>query len=64
MVLKLVEQMLATGEFPHIDALLGGEGSVAAWTRIARFMNDAGRFLRGLDVLLDGLETRAVKKKR
>lgn len=63
-VLKFVEQMLATGEFPHTGALLGGEGTAAAWNRIAKFMNDAGRFLRGLDVLLDGLEAKASRKKK
>jgi hypothetical protein len=59
-VVKYTEQMLATGEFPHIEALLlKGEAPGAAWGRIARFMNDPERFVRGLDALLDGLEARA-----
>lgn len=63
-VLVFVDQMLATGEFPHTQALLDGEGPAKAWTKIATFMNDAGRFYRGLDALLDGLEASAKKKKR
>jgi AcrR family transcriptional regulator len=62
-VLKFVDQMLETGEFPHTAALLDGEGTAAAWARIAKFMNDAGRFVRGLEVLLDGLESKAKKKR-
>lgn len=61
-VLKFVDQMLESGDFPHTAALLEGEGSAVAWTRIAKFMNDAGRFLRGLEVVLDGLEMHAQRE--
>jgi AcrR family transcriptional regulator len=56
--MKFVEQMMATGDFPYTEALLGGDDSLTAWGRVARYMNDAGRFLRGLEVVLDGLEAR------
>lgn len=61
---KFAEQMMATGEFPHVEALLGDGDPIAAWGKISRFMNDAGRFLRGLDVVLDGLEGRFTLPKR
>jgi len=56
--IKFAEQMMATGDFPHVEALLGDGDSHGAWAKISRFLNDAGRFLRGLDVILDGLEAR------
>ncbi len=62
-MIKYTEQLLATGDFPHVEALLGDD-PVDAWTRIGRYMSDAGRFLRGLDVVLDGLEARATKRSR
>jgi AcrR family transcriptional regulator len=58
-MIKFADEMIATGEFPHLARLLGNESSAVAWDRIARFMNDPARFLRGLDVLLDGLEARS-----
>ena len=56
--IKFAEQMMETGEFPHVEALLGGGDAASAWSRVSRHMNDTGRFLRGLDVVLDGLEAR------
>jgi AcrR family transcriptional regulator len=62
--IDFAEKMMATGEFPHVEELLGGGDPLAAWAKIARFMNDAGRFQRGLDVVLDGLEARFTTTKR
>jgi AcrR family transcriptional regulator len=63
-IIKFAEQMLATGHFPHLEEMLGDGDPVAAWGRMVRFMNDAGRFVRGLDVILDGLEGRFTVPKR
>lgn len=62
-ILKFAEEMLATGEFPHMEKMLGGGPRPKAWETFGRFMNDGGRFLRGLDAILDGLEARAQTKK-
>jgi len=62
--MKFAEQMIATGEFPHVEELLGDGDPLVAWGKVARYMNDAGRFVRGLDVVLDGLEARFTTTKR
>jgi AcrR family transcriptional regulator len=61
-MIKFAEQMLATGEFPQIEKFLGPGPRTQAWEKFARFMNDTGRFLRGLDVILDGLEARFTQR--
>ncbi len=61
-MLTFAAKMMATGEFPQTEKLLGGDGASAAWTKIATFMNDPDRFQRGLDALLDGLEARALRR--
>ena len=60
-LVKFADQMMATGEFPHLAALLAQFGPFESWGKTARAMNDAGRFHRGLEALLDGLEARYVR---
>jgi len=61
-VLTFAAQMMATGEFPHTEKLLGDDSGSSAWARIVKFMNDPDRFVRGLEALLDGLEARANRR--
>jgi AcrR family transcriptional regulator len=51
-----VERQLATGDYPHIEALLGDGDRHEAWETLVRDVTDAERFEMGLQVLLDGLE--------
>jgi AcrR family transcriptional regulator len=53
-----VEGMLATGEYPQIEALLGDGDRHATWERIMHEANHVDRFERGLEALLDGIERR------
>lgn len=46
---------LATRQYPMLEKLVGDDLE-GAWRRIARDMNQDGRFERGLDALIDGLE--------
>jgi AcrR family transcriptional regulator len=62
-LIKFAEQMIATGDFPHMEKMVSKGPRDQAWETFGRFMNDPGRFLRGLDVILDGLEARAQTKK-
>jgi AcrR family transcriptional regulator len=55
-LLDYVETQLASGDFPHTRALIG-EGDVRAnWERLANEAFRPGRFERGLERLLDGIE--------
>jgi AcrR family transcriptional regulator len=54
-LLRFMQAQLATGEFPHVNALLGKDSFTGAWSRIGRYMNDADRFERGLEAVLDGV---------
>jgi AcrR family transcriptional regulator len=47
---------LATGEFPHLEAMVGGEDVLAVFSRFARWMSEDARFEAGLTAILDGLE--------
>jgi len=49
---------LATGDYPHLANMLGGEDVISAFSRIARSMADDARFDAGLAALLDGMELR------
>jgi AcrR family transcriptional regulator len=61
-IVAFTTAQLATGAYPQLSALAAGPDPMGAWTRISVMMNDAGRFERGLQALLDGLELRAKKK--
>lgn len=58
-VVEFTSAQLATGAYPHLSALVAGPDPMAAWMRVSAMMNDGGRFERGLESLLDGLELRA-----
>jgi AcrR family transcriptional regulator len=52
-----VEAQLATGEFPHLEALVPpGMDFAEAWARFEAAERDEERFVRGLDRLLEGIE--------
>jgi AcrR family transcriptional regulator len=62
-MLEYVEAMLATGEFPQI-AELAGDDIRASFERIMALGGDEGRFERGLQRLLDGIELDLRRRER
>jgi len=50
-----VDEQVATGEFPNLDALLPEGGMAAFWKRLEESGFDDDRFERGLKQLLDGI---------
>jgi AcrR family transcriptional regulator len=51
-----VDSLIATGEFPHLEAVLGESSSTReAIEHFDSVMHDEGRFVRGLERLLDGI---------
>ena len=48
--------LLETGEYPHVDALLGRDDILGSITKMMEVFRDPGRFGRGLERLMDGLE--------
>jgi hypothetical protein len=46
---------METGEFPNIEAAIGRDVR-EGFARVAAVADDEGRFERGLQVLLDGIE--------
>jgi AcrR family transcriptional regulator len=54
-MLDYAERLLATGDYPHIRALLGDGDRRAVWREIAASWSEE-RFSSGLDRLLDGIE--------
>lgn len=62
-LLDYVESRLDTGGFPHTRSLVG-EGDIrASWERLAAEAFRPGRFERGLDRLLDGIEMDMQRRK-
>ena len=58
-MMEYAEAQLATGDYPQIEALFGdGADRRDAWERISAQVNDADRFEKALQALLDGLEQR------
>jgi AcrR family transcriptional regulator len=53
-MLGYVEEQLATGDYPHMQALAAGD-LVGTFRRIAAAARDEGRFERGLQIVLDGI---------
>jgi AcrR family transcriptional regulator len=53
-LLAFTRAQLATGAYPHLEALVGDDVA-GAWTRIAKQMTAAHRFERGLIALFEGL---------
>jgi AcrR family transcriptional regulator len=58
MIADFFENQLETGEFPHIEALVGGEDMRTSFARFAQWMSEDARFEIGLAALLDGFERR------
>jgi AcrR family transcriptional regulator len=54
-VVRYVESQLASGEFPHLQAITGDDAR-AGLDRVAAIATDPERFERGLQRLLDGIE--------
>jgi AcrR family transcriptional regulator len=52
------EAQVATGEFPHIEALMDSDDALTAFARFAAWMSEEARFEIGLTALLDGMEQR------
>jgi len=61
---EFIHAQIATGEYPHLAAMVGDEDPTEVFTRMARMMSDEKRFERGLEALLDGFEHSAAKKKK
>ena len=53
-VIEFTTAQLATGAFPHIEAMLGHGDPTAAWRRAASTMASPDRFEIGLAIVLDG----------
>ena len=53
---EYIDEQVATGEYPHLSALLRKEGTAAFWQRLEAAGFEQNRFERGLKRLLDGIE--------
>ena len=51
-----VASLLGTGEYPQLEALTAAHGVEGAWDLVASHLRDPGRYDRGLQRLLDGIE--------
>ncbi|GII58265.1 TetR family transcriptional regulator [Planotetraspora thailandica] len=56
--MRFAEQQFATGEFPHTQALFGGEDPWGVFPRLIGDLSERDRFRYGLSVLLDGVASR------
>jgi AcrR family transcriptional regulator len=61
-LLAYVEEQLATGEFPHLAALVAKD-MTGTFKRFSAAASDEDRFERGLQMLLDGIEL-AISRRR
>jgi len=55
-VTEFFTAQLATGDYPHLQNMLGGDDLISAFSRFARSMSTDARFDAGLTALLDGME--------
>jgi hypothetical protein len=62
LVAYLTEQM-ATGDYPHLQAI-AGDDPAEGFARFAHLASDDGRFERGLQRVLDGLEAWVEENRR
>jgi AcrR family transcriptional regulator len=58
-MLGYVSDLIATGGYPHLRAMVERMGLEAAWSQVHDHGRDPGRFERNLARLLDGFERRA-----
>jgi AcrR family transcriptional regulator len=54
-IIRYLEAQLQTGEFPRLEAI-AGEDPEAGFRRVMELAGDPGRFERGLQRLLDGIQ--------
>src|SRR4051794_31630639 len=54
-VIAYMERLLATGEFPRLQAI-AGDDIHAGFARVSELATDRERFERGLQIVLDGIE--------
>jgi hypothetical protein len=55
-VVEYMEAEIATGDYPHLAALVPEGGMAAAWDQLQESEAADDRFERGLRRLLDGIE--------
>ena len=55
-VLPFYEAQLETGDYPNISKLFEGRDAASGFNLVVGVFRDEGRFERGLERLLDGLE--------
>ncbi len=61
-MMKYVEHLVTTGDYPQIAALVEEFGLEPAWEKIGAQHRDPDRFVRNLDRFLDGIEAGLEKK--
>ena len=49
--------LIATGDYPQLSALVSEYGLEGTWAELARYFADPQRFERGLERVLDGVAT-------
>ena len=55
-ITSFFQAQLATGEYPQLASVLGGEDILGVFSKIAQWMSADARFEAGLTALLDGME--------
>ncbi|MFL5816677.1 MAG: TetR/AcrR family transcriptional regulator [Conexibacter sp.] len=55
-IAQFFADLLASGDYPHIQRFIGDEEAVTGFMRFVEVAADPGRFERGLQRLLDGVE--------
>jgi AcrR family transcriptional regulator len=55
LVTEFFATQLATGAYPHLQAMIGDDDVLAVFSRLARWMTEDARFEAGLQALLDGM---------
>jgi hypothetical protein len=56
------EAQIHSGEYPNIEALFGDADTRATWQLVVDTMTATSRFEEGLECLLDGIESRLVRR--
>jgi AcrR family transcriptional regulator len=56
-MLAYVNELIDSGDYPQLRALVDEYGYEGTWTRVQQYASDESRFDRGLERLLDGFET-------
>jgi hypothetical protein len=54
-VLEFLRDLLASGSYPNLRAVLHDDDSGEQWQHVRRLLGHDSRFERGLDALIDGL---------